>query len=840
MIRVLGQSLRAHYRGGRLLFLLTVVGVALGVGSVVSIQLINRGAAGSFQAGVDAIYGDVDLRVLPRGTAFPDRHLLAVLGTAGVRDAWPSLDVVARVEGERDDPRPFLEIKGLDLATPGRMTIAEAGGISPFSPTPVLAVARELAAELGRGLGDPLLVTLGSRRVELVVGAFLDEEERSSLASTRIAVMDIAACQEAFGRLGELDAIDVRLADGVDQDEATARLVAALDDDVEVLAPGDQERRARGLLEAFRVNLTALSTISLFVGMFLVYVSVQASLVRRRREFGVLRTLGATPRQVLAVIVVETGFVGALGTAIGVPLGVLAAKANLSAVSTALTYVYLLREVDSLTVPAWIPLLGVTVGIVGSMAASVGPALRMSRDDPRHLLSSMSLHEETDRTATPLALAGLAGLLAGAFGYLVAGDARWCGFALGALLMVAIPLLCPALLRSASTHATTRGLGIGLAARSLGRRLKSGAAAVASLAVAGSMLFGVTTMVTSFRDTVDDWIDATVRADVYVATPSWPRGGPDATIDPEVVDQLKSAPGVVKLDRLRKVITHRGDDRLSLVGVDFSLSGGEERYPLIDGDVDEALAAVRGGGVLLGEPMARRLGLWTGDDLVLESPSGRHALPVAGVYYDYSSATGNVATDINALEELFGPGRVNTVSLYLEEGLDVDDAIDRLRDDFSGSPLTFTGNRRIREEGLRIFDQTFLVTDLLKVICLAIAACGVALTLLVQARELTAETALYRAVGATRPQVFGLFVAKGAVIGLLGLAVALLGGAALYWILSHVINRAYFGWTIQPSFPAGAIARQVGVVAITVVAASLYPALVASRTPATELTREDV
>ena len=77
----------------------------------------------------------------------------------------------------------------------------------------------------------------------------------------------------------------------------------------------------RGLLSAFQLNLTALSLISLFVGVFLVYSSTQAALVRRREEFGLLRSLGATRRQVFALIITEVGLLGGLGAALGLPLG---------------------------------------------------------------------------------------------------------------------------------------------------------------------------------------------------------------------------------------------------------------------------------------------------------------------------------------------------------------------------------------------------------------------------------------------------------------------------------------------------------------------------------------
>ena len=152
----------------------------------------------------------------------------------------------------------------------------------------------------------------------------------------------------------------------------------------------------------------------------------------------------------------------------------------------------------------------------------------------------------------------------------------------------------------------------------------------------------------------------------------------------------------------------------------------------------------------------------------------------------------------------------------------------------------FRSNRRLRQEVFTIFDQTFAVTRLLQAMALLIAVAGITLTLLVLARERVAELALYRSLGATRGQLFAHFVGKG--LGMAGLALVLgvAGGIVLAGILILVINRAYFGWTIQVYWPWRALLEQLAAIVAAALAASLYPALRASATPATELAREDL
>ena len=137
--------------------------------------------------------------------------------------------------------------------------------------------------------------------------------------------MDISQAQALLGERGRIHQIDVRAGAGVARG-LLGRLEARLGERARVLTPEQRTIGGRGLLAAFRLNLTALSLVSLLVGGFLVYASVRASLARRREELGVLRAIGATRAQVLRLVLAEAALLGAAGTALGIPLGWLAAR----------------------------------------------------------------------------------------------------------------------------------------------------------------------------------------------------------------------------------------------------------------------------------------------------------------------------------------------------------------------------------------------------------------------------------------------------------------------------------------------------------------------------------
>ena len=845
MTRYFFKALGAHFRAGRSLYLLTVVGVALGVASVLSIQIINRNALAPFQGSVTAVSGEADLSVMGRTPSFSESLYLRVLETEGVRAAWPMYRVEV-ILGKGTEPesltdRRFMEIIGLDFFAP--MEIPWRGSSNDLSVSMKtsgwVAVTPIMAERMAWSEGGSFTVASGSRQVTLTVGAMVDFQALSPLASPKLVVMDIAQAQDLFGQAGKIHQVDIKVAEDADVLVVQAALEEILGETVRVVTPAQRRQQAEGLMSAFRLNLTALSTISLFVGLFLVYSSTQASLVRRREEFGLLRSIGSTRRQVFWLIIGEVSVLGACGVIVGIPLGYWAAKSNVEMVSATLTNLYLLSEIATLELPLWLYGIAATIGIGGAISGAVIPALDISRRDTRSLLSSFTLHEKISSLA-PLSFGvGISILVLSALWYVLGGDSwQHAGFVLAVSILVGQPLLTPLVVREICGLIRTRSFGFMYSLKGLGVRLQTTAFAVASLGIAVSMLIGITVMIGSFKKTLEVWIATSVQADIYIAPTSW-RGKGGSTLGDDIVSVLTSHSSVAAVDRLRGFRAYSGDRRVSLAGVEMGLQGGESRFPLIAGDQQTAYRkVVEEGAVFVGETLARKADLWAGDQISIYTAQGEVEFPISGVYYDYSTDGGTVIMDLTTLSRVFGEGAVNSVALYLKDGFDPEIVADQLKEALPESALQIRSNRRLRTEVFKVFDQTFAITQLLKVMSLLIAVCGITLMLLVHAREQVSELALYRSIGARRRQIFSVYVGKGMGMGLFGLLLGSVGGFLLAGLLIFVINRAYFGWTIQPHFDGWAIVQQAMAILSAAVVASLYPAMRASRTPATELNRD--
>ena len=856
--------------------LLAVAGVALGTGSVVTVQVLTRGAVSAFDATVDLLGGDADAVALGHGGKLDESLYPVVLGTEGVASASPLLTssvVVRRMRGQAAPRR--VPLYGLDLLSPTESALrppsaaepsrgstadgawpAERAGPTAVSALPA-AVSAELARVLSLGAGDSVEVALGSAWHPVVVSDVLDSAAAASDPGPML-VMDIAAAQHVLGGVDWISRVNIRFRPEAAAAEVRDRLASRLDGRALVSSPDGQRAEARRLLSAFRVNLSALAFTSVFVGLFLVYGTTRASLSRRRHETGLLRSLGATRSQVLGATLGEAAVLGAAGAALGVPLGYAAALANLESVSGTVTDLYLLSAIRTLEVPLHVWALALAGGVVGTLAGAAGPAVEVCSAPLAELLSERPARVRWRRLSRTLWRASW-GLIALLLAWFAAGGHRWrpAGFVLAAGIMVWTALAAPHLVAGACRLAgRSRGFGWRFALGGLPVRLHTSGVAVAGVGVAFAMLVGTTVMVGSFRDTFRAWLNTTMQADVYVSAAAWTGATDQGGVDRELVDELRELPGVAGLGRLRSFHGYANDLPVALRGMEFRLDSASEarrsdRFLFMEGDPGAVAAELAAGAVAVSEPLARRAGVWLGDSISVRTATGPVRAAVAGVYYQYGSDRGSVSMDLATMEAWFGPGGPHGVAVYVdgsggERRAAVAEAVrqaagsvqaapgrmltsaavaEAVRQAAAPYPVLVRTNGALREDAMRIFDQTFAVTLLLQAMALAVAAAGVALSLLVMAREEASDTATFRALGATRGQLFRFHLGKGAGLAGIGGALGVAGGVGLALVLIYVTNRAYFGWTVQFGVPVLSLVQQGAALALAAVAASWWPAL---------------
>ncbi|HEX8490668.1 MAG TPA: FtsX-like permease family protein, partial [Chthoniobacterales bacterium] len=643
-----------HLRRHPLLGLLNILSVALGVAVYLATQIANQSANRAFAATVDLVAGKAELQVTaPRGrlpeTVFPE-----VSAASGVAAATP---IVRGLVTLPDFPGEYLEVLGIDVFTNAAFRTFEPTNFDSdeldiqrwLGPPGSLAVSEEFARRHNLKSGDKIRARVGVTDHQLEIG-FLMRREKS--LDPHFAAMDIGWAQELFGRRGELSAIQLKLNRSGDRETTIGALRKLLPPDARVASPAQRTEEVEKMLGGFELNMTAMSLVSLLVGMFLIYNTVSASVVRRHHEIGILRSLGATRNEVRSLFLGEAVVLGALGSALGLIGGLLLARALVGTVAQTISSLYVFVNVKDVALrPSTFAIAWVT-GLGSVIASAWFPAHAAAKEDPVQALHGGMRLERSAHPSLAFLICGLISLVfAGAFCLLALSTGpRWLAFAGAFLVLVGFSFLVPRitfhfskgmgnLLRRVRSHGRKPRMETELAAANLSRSLFRNSVTIASLGIAIAMTIGVSVMVFSFRKTVEAWIDDTLVADLFIA-PAANEAGADSFVPPPALQFLSSHPAVAAADTFREAHLPMGDRNI-VVAV---IRGERRQFQFLHGgDANARMRRFQNEVcVLVSESFARRNQLGEKDVIELITPDGPRPFPIAGIFYDYTRDQGIV------------------------------------------------------------------------------------------------------------------------------------------------------------------------------------------------------
>ena len=214
--------------------------------------------------------------------------------------------------------------------------------------------------------------------------------------------------------------------------------------------------------------------------------------------------------------------------------------------------------------------------------------------------------------------------------------------------------------------------------------------------------------------------------------------------------------------------------------------------------------------------------------------------PIAGVFYDYTSDQGTVFLSAKNFQRFWHDDRVNSVALFLKPKANPEQVAQDFREQFSRSgEFSIYSNRLLRTRIFEIFDQTFAVTYVLRTIAVLVAVIGIFLGLTTLVTERSRELGVLRSIGASAGQIRRLLLWESGMIGLLASVLGLGSGLCLSLVLTGVINRAFFGWTIQLAFPWWSLAWTPLWIIAAAIAAGWIPAWRAGRLDMAEAVRSE-
>ena len=825
----------------KVLAVINILSVALGVSVYLAIQIANWSATEAFKAGVDVVAGRANLEA--RGT-FDDEFFPRLQRVPGVTAATPLVEGLVTLPGY---PGEYLHLLGVDPFTNSgfenfkvsRSADESFDADAWFGNPKSVAVSKSFADLHKLKPGDLLRIKFGEREIDLVLSFILEAQDGDS----RFAAMDIGWAQELLGLQGKLTCVLFRINDPKNSRPVSERIRQIVPGDVVVQAPEQRSSQVEKMLAGFQLNLTALSMVSLLVGVFLVYNTVTASVVRRRNEIGILRALGLSRARVRWIFLGEAALYGVIGTIFGCVAGVLLANRLVTAVSETVTNLYVLVSIDRFYLPVWQIPVALLFGMGSVLVGAFIPANAGANLPPLRALNMGVLIERSQRPRLfwVLLSGGNLALAVGAGALALSGHPR-AGFASAFLTLVGFCFLAP--------HVTHQcGIWVGrmsrhlllprLASQNLVRSLYRHTITVAALASALAMVVSISVMIYSFRKTIDRWVERRLVADIFVAPAANEIVGFENFIPEDLLFFLRSRPEVETIDTYRDATVSVNGEPVSL-GV---IMGTNRNVPEFLGghNIEKYQAFRQPDSVTISEPLSRRLNLRQGDTVAIATPLGMHIFRVAGVFYDYSRDSGEMLMQRANFERFWPDTRVNSVALYLKPGTEVKSTIAALRAGYSNAQdYAFYSNRALRAVVVDLFNQTFAVTYVLRAIAVLVAAIGIVLNLTTLVKEREREIGIMQAVGVSRPQIRGLIICESLLVGVAALFLGLIMGSALSVVLTEVINKAFFRWTIPLKIPWDQILLTPVWLLCVAAIASFLPANQASRGNIIDSIRIDV
>lgn len=827
-----------------------LLGISIGVAVAVGIDIANTSASRAFDLSTEAITGKAT-HYISGGSQGIDESIYVDLRRTGVE--VPIAPIITDYVTSPSMDNTTLQLLGIDpfSEAPFRNYLGDEEGVVLDELTSFLTypnsvlLSEQMAETYGLDLGEIFEIEYAGRVLEVSIAGLLQPADNlTRQAIDGLLLVDIATAQEIVGRLGQVDRIDLIVAES--DDSSLERIQDILPSGILVLPNAVRSGAIEQITAAFRLNLTALSLLALVVALFLIYNTMTFSVVQRRPLFGTLRSLGVTRQEIFLMVVSEAFVIGFIGAVIGILIGIIMGRGAVGLVSQTINDLFFVTTVRDLPIPLISLVKGFVLGIVATVITAAFPAWEAASVSPRTALSRANLESKAQRVVYWLGIAGVIIILIGIIVLALSYTSLILSFAGTFAIIFGFAILTPTFtiwLMSAASKLTSRIWGLlgRMAPREVVNSISRTSIAVAALMVAIAVTIGVSLMVNSFRFTVDTWMNQILHGDIYVSVPGATVSQPLQAIDPQVIPVLEQWEGVQRVDLLQNALVDSPAGPIQISANNNPNDGMEQLYRASEYAPGEIWGAVEQGAVLVSEPLANRLDLpLKGGVLPLNTKAGLQDFPIAGIYYDYASSQGNAILSLEQYRQYWDDDQVSAAAIILEPGVDVQATADPLKARLAEIQILLVRpNQVLREDALEVFDRTFAITSALQLMTTIVAFVGVLSAMMSLQLDKQRQLGILKAIGLTGRQVWRLITLETGLMGTVAGLLSMPTGYVLALILVFIINRRSFGWTLQMQLTPEPFIQAFVIAVSAAVLAGLYPALRIIRRNTSEAIRFD-
>ena len=827
--------------------ILAVLGVAVGIAVFVAVDLANDSAKQSFRNSAASIFGETEFQLIGSTSGIPEKVYADVVKSAELQ---PLLNIIKPIIDKQinlvdtDGVEQKYRLLGINVINENVFSgtnnygidfLNSQTGLNLFAENQVF-VSSLLATTKQLSITDEFLVKGTNNKIS-IVGFFQNDNSLQRELMQNVIITDISVAQNITNSKGVLSRIDISSIDRQNQQTALDKWVSLLPSGVQLIPSYTYSDARKSITKSFDTNLLALSLLALLVGLYLIYNMMTFSIHRRKNLFGTLRAIGVTKNEIFSLVLVEGLLIGLLGAILGIMLGILLAYFLLGLISSTINYQFFSSSPNTIEFETTIIYQALILGISGSIVSVLIPAWSASRIQPRELIDIYGKYSTYNNYHIILFFLGL---LLCSIGYLITLAPLTnliIGFIAMFLVIVGLSLTVPTITQmvlvvmSLILEKIGRPTIITLSVETIKNSLNTIAICIAALSVSIAMTIGIGCMIQSFRATVEEWLDQSLVADIYIAPPTLGFGQDLKGIDDEFIRYASDIPEINYISQLGSYEIFKDGYLLNLIVVDSAEKIFDDVVQLKEGEKKDIWKDfIQTDSILISEPLAFQKDIKLNDSFDILTDKGLKSFNVRGIYYDYSSTSGIAMVSKQVYDNYWNDSKVTSLALYLndpEKSESVsNELLDKLDTDWD---LQIISSKKLNDASMEIFDKTFEITFVLRSISLIVAFIGIlgAISAIILSRA--REFSILKSIGFTNNQLRSIIGNQTLIIGIISGLISIPLGIIITNLLIQIINKQSFGWSIPMQLLPSVFIEGIIVAILSAVLASIYPSVKISR-----------
>jgi putative ABC transport system permease protein len=558
----------------------------------------------------------------------------------------------------------------------------------------------------------------------------------------------------------------------------------------------DKRQQARNLINAFRTNLYILLLIIVAVMVGAVFGAAQLSVLSVARELSILELLGLSKRDGAVIALSETILVGSLGAVCGGLMGIPVSRFIARGLLGTAEAFYLPHRATVLGEMGWqVQTVAMLLGILGTCAGAFLPLFRARKDS-----LSISFHggflqaEENLLLTRKRCLLSILSIGISIFFVYSTYFLKQLGIAYSAIgvILVTLAILSPYgmllfayVLRRVAIEKGVSGL---LAWGYVQTWQRVSALSARLLAVTTALLCGLGILLTSFEQTLEDWVAVKFQADIFIRPLATGTLDQPAYLSPEVVERVENIFPYAYFYKTSNINVEIEGQYLALVGSTYNSDRGKKFYVFLEGGIPAVGESV----VLLSESAARKLEKQVEDSILLHGET----LRIAGVYRDFTTERGEITVSLEVFQKFTGILGMKSLSISLNNSRTPGEAAQMVREELKDAGVRIATNGELRTLIRSLFRETFSITMVVRVVATALCIAAFLLAIIQQVIERRTEIGNLLKIGVSPAQFSGAVALESMVTAVPAALLGCVGGVVLAYILVAFINPLTFGWSL--------------------------------------------